>query len=69
MGRIVARHIREHRYDLVISGNTPTEAQNHILAACRETRAPFVLWIQDFYSIAVWGILAKRIPVIGSLVG
>jgi colanic acid biosynthesis glycosyl transferase WcaI len=68
-GRVVARHIEEAKYDLVISGNTPTEAQEHIIAACGKVGTLFIFWIQDFYSIAVSRILANKIPLIGNVIG
>lgn len=68
-GRTVAEHIRAADYDVVISGNTPTEAQEKILAACRDKGSRFVLWIQDFYSIAASRILSRKLPGIGQLVG
>jgi colanic acid biosynthesis glycosyl transferase WcaI len=68
-GQAVARHIEQAKYDLVISGNTPTEAQEHIIAACQKVGSRFVFWIQDFYSVAVSRILTSKIPIIGNLVG
>ena len=68
-GRIVAEHVRASDYDVVISGNTPTEAQEKIVAACGEKDSRFVLWIQDFYSIAASRILSRKIPVAGQMIG
>lgn len=68
-GRCVAAAIRQADPDLVISGNTPTEAQQHVLRASRDCDAAFVYWCQDFYSIAASKILAQKLPGIGSLIG
>ena len=68
-GRTVARYVEENAFDIVLSGNTPTESQEKIQAASRRTGARFVYWMQDFYSIAVSRLLARKLPVIGNLIG
>ena len=68
-GKNCAQTIREWRPDAVLSANTPTEAQEHVMLACREIGARFVMWVQDFYSIAVDKLVRKKIPVFGALVG
>jgi colanic acid biosynthesis glycosyl transferase WcaI len=68
-GRLVAGVIESTRPDVVISGNTPTEAQGQILKASRITRARFVYWLQDFYSIAVTVLLRRQIGILGAPVG
>ena len=45
---------------MVISGNTPTEAQAAIVAECKAVSSGFVIWLQDFYSIAVSMLLRNR---------
>ena len=61
--------INEWRPEVVLSANTPTEAQQHILNATKNLNARFVLWIQDFYSIAVDKLVRKKIPIFGRLIG
>lgn len=68
-GRLVANEIRRWQPDLVISGNTPTEAQRLIQRQCRALRRRFIFWVQDVYSIAVHKILRKKLSIIGSIVG
>lgn len=68
-GRAVAKFIRRNTFDLVISGNTPTESQGYILNAARATGTPFISWIQDFYSIAVSMILKKKNTFLGGFIG
>ncbi|MEM7603041.1 MAG: glycosyltransferase, partial [Verrucomicrobiota bacterium] len=68
-GKTAARLIAEWSPDIVISSNTPTEAQTGILAAAKSAGAAFVYWCQDFYSIAVDKLVRKKIPVLGSLIG
>jgi colanic acid biosynthesis glycosyl transferase WcaI len=55
------------RPDLVISGNTPIEIQAAIQKMCRRSGTPFLLWLEDVYSIGIKSVLSKM-PVIGDLI-
>ncbi|QPF90266.1 glycosyltransferase family 4 protein [Bradyrhizobium commune] len=68
-GKAVADLILSMKPDLVISGNTPTEAQDSIVKAARKSNAAFVFWVQDFYSIAVSKLLKKKLGGLGAAVG
>lgn len=68
-GREVATKLHALRPDLVISGNTPTEAQEPIVAACRALGIPFVYWCQDFYAIAATRLLRQRLGGLGAMIG
>ncbi len=68
-GAAAAAAIDAARPDVVISGNTPTEAQGYLLGAAQRNDARFVYWCQDFYSIAVSKILSRKLPVIGAGIG
>lgn len=65
-GRRVATVIEGIRPEVVISGNTPTEAQSQILRTCRTMQVGFVYWLQDFYSIAVTVLLRRKIGVLSA---
>lgn len=68
-GREVAAKLRALRPDLVISGNTPTEAQEPIVAACRALGIPFIYWCQDFYAIAATQLLHQKLGGLGAWIG
>ena len=68
-GKQLAQLIRTWKPEGVISGNTPTEAQEPVLKATHEVNAKFVYWVQDFYGIAVDKLVRKKIPLIGGLIG
>jgi glycosyltransferase involved in cell wall biosynthesis len=68
-GKTVAQLLYSNRPDIVISGNTPTEAQSAIVEACRKSGSAFVFWVQDFYSIAVSQLLRKKLGPPGAVVG
>ena len=67
-GKEVAALVRKLKPQIVISANTPTEPQREIARACGELQAPFIPWIQDFYSIAVTKLAKKKLPLVGSVV-
>ena len=68
-GKVAAALIRAEQPDVVISGNTPTEAQSSIVKACSAGRIGFVLWVQDFYSVAVSRLLTKKFGTLGAAIG
>lgn len=68
-GREAARFIRSWKPDAVLSGNTPTEAQESICRAAAASGTRFYYWVQDFYSLAVDGLLRRKIPIAGGWIG
>jgi colanic acid biosynthesis glycosyl transferase WcaI len=68
-GRKLAELITAWKPDAVLSSNTPTETQQPALMAAKKRGARFLMWHQDFYSIAVDKLVRKRIPVLGALIG
>lgn len=68
-GKTLGRRVADFRPDVLISGNTPTEAQEEIVRRCRASGIPFIYWCQDFYSIAASRILAAKLPGPGHAIG
>ena len=68
-GRLVAAEARAFRPDVVLSANTPLDAQGMLLAETRRLGAGFVFWLQDLIGVAAERILRDKIPVAGRLVG
>lgn len=68
-GRRLEELVDRFRPDVVLSGNTPLEAQARLHRRCRERGVSFVFWVHDVYSVAVHAILRKKIPVAGELIG
>ena len=67
--RRAAREIRDHRPDVVLSGNTPTEIQGALMRATRGCGGRFVFWMQDVYSLAVSSLLRGRWAGLGTAIG
>ena len=59
-GALVAKRIEEIKPNIVISGQCPTFAQQSILNSSKKNNSKFIIWIQDFYSIAAHYILMRK---------
>ncbi len=68
-GRRLASLIRERRPDVVLSSNTPLDAQEIARCACADLGIGFVFWLQDIYSAAIRRTLSRRVPVLGDWIG
>lgn len=67
--RRAAGVFERYRPDVVISANTPTEAQGLLQRRMRRRGTSFVFWMQDIYSIAVERLLARRSRLLGRAIG
>ncbi len=68
-GERLVKAVAQAQPEMVISANTPLDAQDCLLAYCRRAGVPFVYWVQDVISEAAYRILSRKIPGIGQLVG
>lgn len=68
-GKLLAMHISQLQPDVVISANTPLDAQRLALRASRKVNAHFFFWFQDAISIATMKTLSAKIPILGRYIG
>ncbi|MGI9174068.1 MAG: glycosyltransferase family 4 protein [Rhodothermales bacterium] len=68
-GRLVAAEVDRFRPDVVLSGNTPLDAQRLLLRRCRARDVRFVFWVQDLIGVASERLLRKAIPGLGAFIG
>lgn len=68
-GNALSNAIREFSPDVVLSANTPLDAQRLALAATQAMNAKFVFWLQDLLSIGNEFVLRKRRVPLAKLVG
>lgn len=68
-GRNLSKLIETERPDVILSSNTPLEAQQIMIETSKKINSKFIFWCQDFYSIAVSNILTKKMGFLGSLIG
>jgi colanic acid biosynthesis glycosyl transferase WcaI len=68
-GRELTKQVAAFRPDVVISANTPLDAQKHLLSATRKHGAKFIFWMQDLLSAAVEFVLRKKGIPLAALAG
>ncbi len=68
-GQQVADIIRRRKPDIVLSANTPLDAQAKIQKACRSIHGHFIFWLQDFLGIAASSVLSQKLGWVGRLIG
>jgi glycosyltransferase involved in cell wall biosynthesis len=68
-GRRLVERIAADAPDVVVSSNNPLFAQQRLVRWCRRNGVRFVLWQQDVYGVAMQRGLARRVPVLGGLLG
>jgi glycosyltransferase involved in cell wall biosynthesis len=61
--------ITDFRPDVVISANTPLDAQVRAAVSSGRVGAAFIFWVQDLHSVAIARILKRRLPFLGRLIG
>jgi colanic acid biosynthesis glycosyl transferase WcaI len=68
-GALLADACREWRPEVVLSGNTPSLAQQRLAKWCVSSKVRLVSWVQDIYGLAAYRMLRKKLPLVGGLVG
>jgi glycosyltransferase involved in cell wall biosynthesis len=68
-GRLAAATLRDFLPDIILSANTPLDAQQRLLKVAHEVNARFVFWVQDLIGLAAERLLREKIPVAGAVVG
>ena len=68
-GRIIKQEAERINPDIVLSANTPLDAQKQLSRFCASTQTPCIYWLQDLLGVASERILKKKIPVAGAFVG
>ena len=67
-GKVAARAIAAFEPDIILSGNTPVDAQREIMRAASPGGAAFVFWVQDFFGLATEWLMARRWMGLGRFV-
>jgi colanic acid biosynthesis glycosyl transferase WcaI len=68
-GNLVAQRMDEFKPDVVLSANTPLDAQRIILSKSRKIGSRFIFWLQDLSGVAAHHLLRNKIPVVGEWIG
>jgi glycosyltransferase involved in cell wall biosynthesis len=65
-GEALCRRVEDFQPNIVISANTPLDAQKQLLKATHQNGGRFVFWLQDVLSVAIEFVLRKKgIPFAG----
>jgi glycosyltransferase involved in cell wall biosynthesis len=68
-GRLAAGAVSRFRPDVMLSANTPLDAQRILYRRCRALGVRFVFWLQDLIGVAAHRILRRSLPVVGEAAG
>jgi colanic acid biosynthesis glycosyl transferase WcaI len=68
-GRVVVRHLRRRRPDVVLSANTPLLSQLVVQSWARSVGTKFVFWVQDLLSLGMRDELRRRLGAPGRPLG
>jgi len=68
-GVLAAELLERFKPDVVLSGNTPLDAQRHLMRAAQDHGARFVFWVQDLIGVAASRLLRQKLPLFGGLIG
>ncbi len=55
--------------EVILSGNTPSIPQQRLARWCQRLGVRLVSWVQDIYGLAAYRLLARKLPVVGHLIG
>lgn len=68
-GKKLIEKINKLNPDLLISANTPTDAEKQIVKYCLKNSIPHIFWLTDIRSIAANKILTNKLGALGSIIG
>lgn len=68
-GKLLVQAIAAFKPDVVLSGNTPLDAQKPVLRYCNSQGIRFVFWLQDLLGVAAHRILRQKLLVVGDWIG
>ena len=68
-GNLLVKEIKSFKPDIILSANTPLDAQKIVLKYAQKSKIPFIFWLQDMIGIATKNILLKKFSIIGVLIG
>ena len=68
-GKLVLKELEKINPELVISANSPLDAQHKITHYCKQQSIPFVFWMQDIISAAIKSVLTSKMSMLGQIIG
>jgi glycosyltransferase involved in cell wall biosynthesis len=68
-GRRLLRYVLDTRPEIVLSCNTPLLTADILQRGCRSSGIKYLHWAQDLHALAIRALLARRLPLVGGLIG
>lgn len=68
-GHLLAIEIQQFCPDVIISSQTPLDAQVKVQKIAKEADAKFIFWLQDVIGLATQRFLQKKISIVGAMIG
>lgn len=68
-GKKCAKLIYDYMPDLLLSTNTPLNAQIFMSRICKQKNIKNILWVQDLLGLATYIILGRKYSLIGKMIG
>lgn len=68
-GRALCSAVSKISPDVIVSSNTPLDAQIPLFSLCNRLNIKFVFWLQDILGLAARSVLSDKLGVAGSLIG
>jgi glycosyltransferase involved in cell wall biosynthesis len=68
-GQLLVDEIKNFCPDIIISSQTPLDAQIQLQIAAQKNNVRFIFWLQDVIGLASQRLLRKKLSIIGDLIG
>ena len=68
-GHLLCKRVKEFSPDIIISSNSPLDAQDLLWKFGKTKKTPCVFWLQDIYSMAITSIMKEKLGFLGGLIG
>ncbi|RLD09285.1 MAG: glycosyltransferase WbuB [Chloroflexota bacterium] len=67
-GILLSQEIRKFQPDILISANTPLDAQRLAQKTAQKENIRFIFWLQDVIGLAAQRLLRNKLPVLGDII-
>ena len=68
-GQLLSKEITRIKPEIILSANTPLDAQKHLLRTAQKANIKVIYWLQDLLGVATQRILTSKLLLIGTLIG
>jgi colanic acid biosynthesis glycosyl transferase WcaI len=68
-GKILSKEAEKFKPDVIISADTPLEAQKILLNRQKNNKTKFIFWLQDLHGLAISNYLSNRLSFVGKVIG